>query len=367
MELPEPLLRIAPELARASFPSEPYATCSQCAMVARPGVERPAHERAFTATARCCTYHPRLANFLVGRALRRGGIGADRIRARIDRREGVDPHGIAPGPRWERAWRARAAEAFGSDDRFTCPYWVAGGDLGCSIHPDRDAVCRTWHCRVAGGQRGQAAWGAVNVVLSRLELRLARFCVEQLPAPAPRPGEARIDTDGIVAYYVACAERADRLTDADLAWLRSERIATLAGKVAVAIAARDVPLPDVLQPRIRDWVRVPDGVILTSFSPYDPILAPPWIFELLSRLDGVRTWAVAVAETASAIGAEVPDGLIARLWDRGLVGPAEIGEPSEGEAPPFDPTGPTDPYDPVDDGFGIGALTEAPPDTPSAE
>lgn len=301
MDLPAPHLRVLPELAAVAFEPEPLATCAACAMA--PRVPSSPGEVAFTAPARCCTYHPRLANFLAGQALRRGGPGAGRVRARMAQGAGVDRMGISPPS------GRRRAEAFGRDAELTCPYWLDGEALACGIHADRDGVCRTWHCKVARGERGQAAWNAAAHLLTRLESRLAEWCAARVPGG---PSEA---------YYVACAEAVDAASDADLAAVRSPGLLALLRNLRERVAARDAPLPDVVQPRVLDWVVRDDGVAMASFSPYDRALLPPWIFELLARLDGTRPWREAVAEAARALGRPVPEGLVAFLWDRGLVGP----------------------------------------------
>lgn len=315
MDVPAPLLRVLPELAELSFPAEPLATCATCTMAprvpARPG------EVAFTAAARCCTYHPRLANFLAGRALRRGGRGAVRVRARIAEGVGVGPLGIEPGPERAARWRSRSAESYGRDAALTCPFWLDGEALACSIHADRDAVCRTWHCKVGKGQRGQAAWSAVAELAGTLERRLAGWCAEQLAMDDPE------------RHYVACADLLDAAPDEALGALRTEGLTRRVASVRARIAERDAPLPDVVAPRISDWVRDEDGVALASFSPYDRAVLPPWIFELLARLDGVRTWRSALDETATALGRPIPGDIVLWLWERGLVGPPVAAEGSE--------------------------------------
>lgn len=315
MELPAPFLRLVPELGAAAFPEEPHATCASCAMAPRPGVRE--GEPVFAAPARCCTYHPRLVNFLAGRALRRGGIGAERVAARIRQRDGVRARGIDPSAAWERLWDSRGSEAFGRDPGLNCPFWVEGTALKCAIYDDRNVVCRTWHCKLRGGGRGYDAWMGLAAILGRLERELSTWCVEHLPdVPADEASPEDIER-----FYVACADRVDALSDTDIASFRTPRLALLLRELGLHLEARDLPMPDVLQPRIQDWIRLPTVTILTAWSSLDRVDTPPWIFELLSRLDGVRPWREAVAETARALNITVPESLVRMLWDRGLVGP----------------------------------------------
>ena len=315
MELPAPFLRLVPELGAVVFPNEPHATCSRCAMAPRPG--GPEGETVFTAAARCCTYHPRLMNFLAGRVLRRGGVGADRVRARIRERDGVRARGIDPSAAWEAHWDKEGSDAFGRDPVLNCPFWVEGTELKCAIYEDRNAVCRTWHCKLRFGGRGHEAWMGLAAILARLERELSTWCVEGLPDV---PGEGA-EPEDYERFYVACADRVDAMTEEEAERFRSPRLRLLITELGEHVTARDATMPDVLQPRIQDWIRKPSVTILTSWSSLDRVETPPWIFELLSRFDGIRPWREAVAETASALGITVPEALVHQLWERGLVGP----------------------------------------------
>jgi hypothetical protein len=82
---------------------------------------------------------------------------------------------------------------------------------------------------------------------------------------------------------------------------------------------------------IHSWKTRDDGVFLASWSPYDRVRAPTWVFTLLSKLDGQRPWREAVRESAEELGHPVPDEWVWHRWARGLL---------EG---PDDPEGPTDP------------------------
>jgi hypothetical protein len=290
------------------FPPEPLATCSRCAM--GPGTREDSDGIEFSAPARCCTYHPRLPNFTVGRILRRGGVGADRVRARITARLGIHPIGLWPPASWRRTWEKGPSDAFGRDPALTCPFWVDGAELACSIHPEREAVCRTWHCKVAGGLRSREAWGALQATLARIERTLAEWCVRAVPED-PDPER----------FYLACADRVDRLTDDEVQALRTAGLTTLLDQLRDRVDERDAPMPDVLQPRIAHWWPREGAIALASSSSLDREPAPPWIFELLSRMDGVRPSREAVAETEAAIGAPVEEALVRRLWARGLLGP----------------------------------------------
>lgn len=314
MDVPEPLARVVPELRSLPMGDEPLATCARCAMAPLPGAPPAvARERIFSAPARCCTYHPRMANFLLGRALRRGGIGAERIRLRLQDPDGVTALGVDAGQVRGARHRNRGDDDFGRSEVLTCPYWV-DGPLGCSVHADRESVCRTWFCKLRNGLRGQEAWAPVNVLLRHVETLLAEHCRDRLPWDPADP----------VATYVAAADLLDATPDEVLRGLRSARTEVFLGRCRDAVARRDAPLPDVLIARLRTWDRLPSGAWrVTSFSPFDATEAPPWLFELLARFDGVRTWREAADLAAVEAGVEIPADAVEWLWHRGLVGPVE--------------------------------------------
>lgn len=314
MDVPEPLLRVVPELGELSMPEEPLATCSRCAMAPLPGAPPAvARERLFTAAARCCTYHPRMANFLLGRALRRGGVGAERVRLRLTDPDGVSALGVDAGKVRGDRLRGRSDDDFGRLELLTCPYWVPG-PLGCSVHADRESVCRTWHCKLRHGLRSQEAWAPANVLVRHTEMLLAEYCRDLLPWDPTDPE----------AMYVAAADLVDLTGDEVLRGLRTARTDVFVDNLRRAIGRRDAPLPDVLVGRLREWTRLDSGEWrVTSFSPFDPTVAPPWLFELLARFDGVRTWREAVDLAVVESGVAIPHDAVSWLWERGLVGPVE--------------------------------------------
>jgi Fe-S-cluster containining protein len=306
MELSPALARLAPELLDVDL-SEPMAPCAHCVMAPRSG--DPPERIRFTAAARCCTYHPKLANFLVGAALRDGGPGAAAIRRRLADLEGVGRLGIAPQPRTSVRYRERSADSFGRDDALTCPYW-AEGPLGCTIHPHRNAICRTWSCRSTHGARGATAFQAVKHLLYDLEHVVAELVASDTHT-------------GWESYFLECAERADAL---DVGSVRGPRLDALMHAVREAVAQRDRPLPLCPTPALRAWHTFEDRVVLESWSPYDPVTVPPWIFQLLSRLDGETPWPEALAATEAVVGTTLSADLVANLWWRGLLAAPEDDE-----------------------------------------
>lgn len=308
--LPPSTFVLAPQLRSLPLRPEPLATCHDCAMQPRDGAQ---HGRpVFTARARCCTFQPHLSNHVVGRILLRGGPGAERMRRRLEDPEGVDPLGVRGSAEWIARYQSSLEQRFGCDDALTCPYW-AEGELGCSIHLDREAICRTWHCRLEGGVLAHRVWIALREVLQCIEHTLAHAAVR---AGTPPQQPSRQDW---IAWFEGCSHHVDGLTDDALRSLRSERLQAALDTLLLRVEERDVPMPGVLMPALRNWSVQEHGVLLIGWSSYDPFWAPPSIFQLLSRLDGRTSWRSALAAAEAAIGHPIGDDLILRLYRRGLL------------------------------------------------
>ncbi|MEZ4236583.1 MAG: hypothetical protein R3F59_10585 [Myxococcota bacterium] len=321
--LPAAYERLLREVA-AEFGDEPRATCGDCALKPRPGVPEGAPwAPVFSARARCCTYHPRLPAHLVGRALRRGGEGAARIRARLHEPDGVSAEGIRPHTRHREAYATGGG--FGVDDALTCPYWseAAPEGRGCSIHADRDAICRTWHCKREQGARGHAAWLALRDLMTTVQATLV-----EVAAPEGPPGEGA-SVEAWEAWFLACADAVDALAPDVVDALRGERYDVLVAAVRARVAERDVPMPDIVIPTVRAWARHQRGVTLCSWAGFDPIDTPSWIFQLLARLDGHTPWREAAAATEAEVGEPVAD-LVVTLYRRAVLGPPEHVDVSPG-------------------------------------
>jgi hypothetical protein len=266
---------------------EPRADCARCPMVAAP--ERP---WSFDPATRCCTFHPSIANFLVGRLLACGGRAAELVRARLDDPDGLSAWGIRP-PAAARA--ALGEDGFGRDRGRRCPFYTAG-ELTCGIWAGRPATCRTWFCRHDDGLRGGQRWSAVDRLLSQIESRVAR-----LVANGRDPGA------DWAAFYADCADRADRLTAAELAPIAAA-VAPLAGEVARLVDAPAPPPARHLRPAVSRVVELGDRLALFGYSPFDPVVTTRAAYRLLAALDGDTDRETALARSGAS--AELLDELV---------------------------------------------------------
>lgn len=296
--LPPAIGAIVPEL-RGLPAGESRSTCATCAL-APERMSEAARAFAFTAGERCCTYHPELANYLVGRALARGGRGAELVRSRLANADGVTANGIGPDAGW-RERKATSAAGFGRDPALRCPYW-SGGELACAIWPDRNAICRTWFCRCEHGGASRRRWHGARAAVTATERALAAHCVEVGEPPGARSAVAEWER-----WYRWCAERVESLSDAEV-----EVIATGVGPARAAfsgaLAEQVSALADVVVAEISDIaVDARGNLAVCGYSSHDPIDAPAELLDFIDALDGARTW------RAAAGLAGIGDELVAEL------------------------------------------------------
>ncbi len=270
----------------------------------------------FHAQTRCCTYEPALVNFLVGRALSRNDVGAQKLKERIATGVGVDPLGVRPSVAWVEQYARKRETDFGRNPDWTCPYWVEG-PLSCSIWRDRNATCRTWHCKHTQGVRGHRVWSALRKLASNVEGRLAGLCSRMVQAP--RSAKTR----DWVAYFKACARYVDGLAVEDLEVLVDDDLHAL--REALRDAHEDLrdPPAEVLGVQVKNVVHhaAEDGseeVELVGYTPWDTARFPKTVFVLLAEFDGQRPTSEAVQRAVSN-DPSVDRTWVRRLWDIGVL------------------------------------------------
>ncbi len=313
-DVPAAVRALVPEVEDPG-PDEARAACGRCPMVASAAP----HPWGFAAETRCCTYHPSVANYAVGRALGRDPATAARIRQRLADRAGVSATGIEPPPARDRLYQLGGAGTFGRDVGLRCPFWV-GGEHSCGIWRDRPATCRVWFCKHDDGLGAAVTWSQLGILVSEAESRIARLLCERGQPPAG----ADVDVDTWAAWFRWCAAEVERLGPDDLAALASP---AMVERRAALRALRDRParrLSSVLVPTLTEWVRDGDRVWLTGYSTYDAVAAPTAVFALLARLDGQTPWAEALAAARAETGeAALDDVLIAELHRVGALSAAD--------------------------------------------
>lgn len=356
-----PLRAVAPALYRSYLPvffdniapREEKATCGSCAMLAPPGLTPSRDTQYFRPDTKCCTYHPMLPNYLVGAALAdprpEMDEGRRRLRARIASRMSVTP-------RWVSAPRKAAAllnnswtNTMGRSLLLRCPLYSPEHG-GCTIWPHWDSVCATFFCKHMKGADSQAFWIAVRMYLSHIERRLAvaaaRAVLPHLPdEPSPHgpmtiedledrpPSEesyAEIWGDQVgreEEHYIRCHEWVGGLSREEFERIvPDEELGRRFEKLAQSWETLEHPaLPETLvqNPKLK-IKRTDDGVFVTGYSAYEPLLLTKDLFDLVLAFDGKETVAELQARMKREADLEIPGEMLLSLYQyRVLVTPAQ--------------------------------------------
>lgn len=312
-----------PSFFQGSVPVEEKATCSACAMCEAnnplPVESVDGVNRFFRPDTKCCTYHPRLPNYLVGAILADEdpamAEGRRRIQEKISR-------GVAMNPQWIKApalynlLYSNARQAFGRTEALRCPYYKAEGGL-CTIWRYREAVCSTYFCKYVAGADGRKFWMTLKTWLTLAEIQLSRYAVLQLLPDYVLAGKDKVDNAAApltvedlddkrlpakeyaelwrewagreADFYRACFESVRKLSSEEF-----DNLLGLDGVVEQAIlkrhheAAVAPTLPRVLKFNPSTTVQwLPDGSIaLASYSEFDAVALPGAAYALLVEFTG---------------------------------------------------------------------------------
>jgi Fe-S-cluster containining protein len=342
----------------AEAPAERKATCASCAMLESncPGAPPPVDGRSrfFDPSTKCCTFHPRLPNYLVGGVLEdatpAGAEGRRRMEARVASGVGVTPEWLQPPRAFSLLYEA-AHGAFGKARSLRCPFYEDGAG-GCTIWAHRDAVCSTYYCKYVAGEDGRRLWTAVKELVSLVEIQLARAALLELaPAlfdrlPATRAGAAATlsaeELDGAPPAPAARAAlwgdwrgREAELYRACHRWVRGRAAADvqamlgLDGTIArraverALAAAGSAALPPVLRldpGATVSWL--PDGsVALAGYSSLEALVLPGQAYALLARFTGAQPVAEVRARLRAELQADLADEVLLELYRHRVLAP----------------------------------------------
>jgi Fe-S-cluster containining protein len=339
------------------IPAETKATCASCAMLEGAcGGVRPVDgvPRFFRPDTKCCTFHPRLPNYLVGGLLAdedpRIAEGRRRMEARLASRVGVTPEWLHP-PRTFTLLYDGARRAFGRARGLRCPFYAVE-EGACTIWAHRDAVCSTYFCKYEAGADGRRFWTSVKELVSLVEIQLSRAALLELAPelldrePGTRPGPGPVgpeDIDGAPPpeeeyaaswgawagrereLYLACHRFVGGLGADELSALLGldGRIARRAVTRALD-AMRSTALPPVLRldpGATVSWLS--DGTVaLGGYSELEAVALPGEAYRLLVRFTGDAPVAAVRARLRAEERADLSDEVLLELYrQRVLVEP----------------------------------------------
>lgn len=292
-------------------PEETRATCDSCAMCNKAEGAIPSGV-LFRPDVKCCSYHPKLPNFLVGAILAEGGEGAQRIAAKIARRVAVTPQWIAAPQKFLVLYEAARESSFGRSTALICPYFEQGR---CTVWKNRESVCATYFCKYEQGAVGKAFWTKMRAYFNWVERVLSEHAVKVIAPELTEPHVARLRLSiedledrppsqesysscwgvwkGREKDFYAASHRviADLLRDDYERIVHDERGREL---FAAVLASHD----DVSEPKLAERLvvnpemkklRFANGVAVTTYSVYDTLFLADPLLTVLEKLRADET------------------------------------------------------------------------------
>jgi len=335
---------LLPDVFSRPVPREELATCADCAMCAKPGVDDAfaRGRKFFEPSVKCCSYHPTLANYLVGGALADESPsmaeGRRRLRERIRARTDCHPAGLAVPAHYALQYANKGPEVFGRSEAMLCPYFDSAGS-SCTIWHYRDSTCSTYFCKHVKGDDGHEFWMAAKDYVSHLEHVLSHHLamelgVQRIPAPAAARQKLSMHAlDGGVdeqryasawgrwrgreeEFYIECHRLAGSLSHRDIVRIIGEfHDRSLAGSLEARHRQMVEPkIPDPLLPNPGLSVFPSEGGQFMVHSVAGAFSLSQEFVNLLWSFDGRRSTAEARERLRQEHGIDFSDGLLAKLY-----------------------------------------------------
>ena len=345
--LPEIYRQLLPSVTKWSLPREEKSTCNNCPMKKETASEVLEQRLLFNNVTKCCTYHPRLPNYLVGGLLSDTSAafaeGRRRMLQRLETRIGVSPWWLNPPPLKEFLYK-QVKSAFGKAESLVCPFFAKESG-GCTIWGYRDAVCSTWFCKYQTGADGHKFWMTAKEYLGFVERVLSRYALLQIdedfvldddsaayyvddslnvealdnkPEPAELYKTLWRDWEGREQeFYVRCFEIVREMNPDQVQSLMGIdgliKEKDLGRKREASVSA---DLPDPLrfnEKATAKWLE--DGyVALGSYSYYDAVALPEIAFRLLTKFDGKKPLKEVRAQWHKEFETDLSDDIIQTLY-----------------------------------------------------
>jgi Fe-S-cluster containining protein len=341
--LPEVYHPLLPGVFDAQVPEEEKATCGQCPMVAPAGTSPGPDNTYFRPDTKCCTFHPHLPNYLVGAILKdeRPDMveGVRRMKARIALRVGVGPQYVAAPRKFTLLYMASRSASFGRSLMLRCPYYESERGL-CTVWRHRDSVCTHYFCKHVAGVDGQAFWRAFDVYMRKIENRLAEHAAREvgpdLGKPSLRPEMLTLEEledrapdpewyAGIWEEWVGREEEFYRACHEVIAGLDKEAFARItdgedmAGAREAMLEAHRKATGGVLPERLAldpeaEVQRVEGGVVVTTYSRFDPVVLDGDLWEVLQAFRGGQRVGAVQERLRRQVGGEIPEEVLLKLY-----------------------------------------------------
>jgi len=329
-------------------PQEHRANCANCSMASGDGVRHPTRAPVFLEAVKCCTYLPKLPNYLVGCILASDSVSADgkiSVVERIDRMVGVSPLGLNSTPVYDLIYQ-QSGTGFGTMGAMRCPHYLDASG-GCGIWQYRNSVCSTWFCKHVRGKIGADMWQAVRRLLVRVEQDLSIWAAVEVGAPIDAivkildqgPERRASDLVGELAgsntqwigasvwgewlanekeFFVACGRKVTSLGWDQVVAICGPEVGLLMAEVRNRVAVTTAPRSsgNTRSTMLGDCriLHEPDGAVwLCAYSPYDWVKVELGAWQALSLREERNSFAL------GANHPHVPQDVLDSLSDFGIL------------------------------------------------
>jgi len=163
------------------LPEERFADCDNC--------HHCQSDKNFRYETKCCDYHPKLPNYIVGAILNDESPelaeGKRRILEKIAHRKGVTPYGIIAPMDYHKKFQAnrqnkKEAALQAEMTALKCPYLDGGR---CSIYKYRSDICPVFYCMSSSGTKGSRFWNTAHQYMIAVERKLTLYAMQQQGYP----------------------------------------------------------------------------------------------------------------------------------------------------------------------------------------
>lgn len=357
--LPPLYARWMDALLAAPIPPETRATCDDCAMCAPDGTSPQGGPLYFSPRVKCCTYQPKLPNYLVGRALEDEDFafsaGRATLEKRIDAGIGVTPLGVGTTRVFDVLYESSSQNSFGRALALRCPHYLEEGGGRCGIWRHRNSVCATWFCKFERGALGSAFWDRMRNLLVAVERGLAVWCALEAGLDAEALGvvfpiDDRLgkrgpltaaDVEGLADpaiarrlwgswlgrerdFYGLCGRRVEPLTWPDVERICGSDVAALAHLTRHAFQAlRSEVLPERLEAGTLQILSTSrEAIRVVGYAGSDPLDLDPAVMGVLPYFDGRPTVQV-LSAIQEELGIRVEEDLVRKLADFEILKPPD--------------------------------------------
>ncbi|HNW97903.1 MAG TPA: hypothetical protein PKK00_05780 [Bacteroidales bacterium] len=171
--VPQVYHKFLPVFFDSEIPEEKFANCQDCPMIceSRADFEKDL-SKPFAPDTKCCTFFPKLPNYMVGAVLSdttpEMEEGRKRLLQKIKEKKGVLPHGIYPTKKYSLLYEHGRKLGFGKSINLQCPYYLQG-EYNCSLWKYREAICATWFCKSLTAHAGISFWNRMTAIMKHIQ------------------------------------------------------------------------------------------------------------------------------------------------------------------------------------------------------